>query len=169
MQNHFRVNAPTTCLAMILLAAWSVVWPGAAFSATMSVQVKSAEIRSMPSFLGKIVGTANYTDPVTVVSSKGDWMQVTAGPVNGWVHSSALTKKKLKLEAGTGDANVAATGGELALAGKGFNKQVENQFRQKNPNLSFEWVDRMERMRVSPGEIDKFLKDGQLAAQGGAQ
>jgi hypothetical protein len=46
-----------------------------------------------------------------------------AGPVRktGWLHQSALTKKTISMKAGGQDVATAASGDELALAGKGFN------------------------------------------------
>jgi hypothetical protein len=44
------------------------------------------------------------------------------------MHESALSAKRVKMQAG-GTAKTGATSDELALAGKGFNKDVEAQFK----------------------------------------
>jgi hypothetical protein len=72
------------------------------------------------------------------------------------------------LKSGASNVQAAADSDELALAGKGFNKQVEGAFRSKNPHMDFTWVDKMEAMEVSQEEIQRFLEDGELLKQGGA-
>mgnify|MGYP001411010750 CR=1 FL=1 len=107
---------------------------------------------------------------VTVMEKKGDWFRVTApdGAV-GWMHAGALTKSKIRLSAGESDAQTGASSDELALAGKGFNADVEAQFKQQNQKIDFTWVDRMEKIKVSAKESQDFLKAGGLAPeQGGA-
>jgi hypothetical protein len=53
------------------------------------------------------------------------------------------------------------------LAGKGFNPAVEKEFKSRNPKLSFEWVDRMEKFVVSDDEVRNFIKEGALSPEGG--
>lgn len=137
----------------------------------MSIQVKEGRLRATPSFLGKVVSTVPYGTRVAIVKRQGEWIEVgiPTGVEQGWIHASALTEKRIKMTAGGDDVSAAATGDELALAGKGFNKQVEQQFRSENPDMDFTWVDRMETWDVSAGEIAKFMEKGGLVARGGAQ
>ncbi len=136
----------------------------------MSVQVRKGEIRLTPSFLGRIVALLSYGDRVYVLEEKGSWTKVglSKGISDGWIHSSALTRKKIILKAGAQDVQTAASSDELALAGKGFNQQVESEFRAKNPNLDFTWVDRMEKFVVSEKQMKKFLKKGEVFPKGGS-
>ena len=135
----------------------------------MSVQVKKCQLRNKPSFLGKIILNLNYADRVTVDQEQDDWLKVT--PENksdgGWVHVSALSSKKIVLNPGSKDVKSAASSDELALAGKGFNEQVENDFKKKNRNVDFTWINKMENIVVSQNEIQSFLKEGGLQANGG--
>jgi len=142
----------------------------AAGAATMSVQVKNGQIRATPSFLGRVVAPLSYGDKVQVQETKNEWMNVTGpGGQNGWVHSSALTKKKIVMESGSQDVQTGASGDELALASKGFNSDVEADFKSKNKNVDFTWVDRMEKYKVSPAEMQEFLKEGGVKpSEGGA-
>ena len=137
----------------------------------MSVQNKKGEIRSSPSPLGNVVATVNYGDRVTVIEEQGKWIKVSTadGFSTGWMDSSALTKKVIKMNAGDKNAEVAASSGEMALAGKGFNSQVEAEFKSKNKDIDFTWVDRMEKIKITVSEIRKFLESGGLkAGKGGA-
>jgi hypothetical protein len=136
----------------------------------MSVQVKQVEVRSAPSFLGRIVARLSYGDQVYFRNEKGSWIRIglRGNSTEGWIHTSALTPKKIVFKAGSSDVQTSASSDELALAGKGFNKQVENEFRNKNPNLDFSWIDRMEGFVVSQKQIEQFLKAGELSAEGGS-
>ena len=137
----------------------------------MSVQVRETQVRATPSFLGKVVGTAAYGDRVTVEASSGPWTRVAgaAGRPAGWLHSSALTPKRIKLAAGDEDVKVAASSGELALAGKGFNSDVEAEFKSRNRAADFKAVDRIESYTVTLPEMEAFLKQGKVEPKGGAQ
>ncbi len=153
------------CAVLWALAALS----GAAQAATMSVQVQSGQVRSTPSFLGGVVATVGYGQPVEVVSTQGPWRQVKApdGSV-GWMHETALTAKRASASSG-GAAAAGASGDEMALAGKGFNRDVEAQFKAAHADADFTWVDRMGALKVSGAEIERFVSGGGLVQPGGAK
>ena len=156
-------------ILLIIVLVCFPVFSGAAFAGTMmSVQVKQGDVRATPAFLGKIVSSVRYGDRVDVLEKKDGWMRIgpTAKSSAGWIHSSALTEKQIVLQAGSGDAKVAASGGELALAGKGFNAEVESEFKARNRNLDFSIIDRMQAREISQERIAAFLKEGGL---GGGQ
>lgn len=138
-------------------------------TSTMSIQVRDAAVRATPSSLGKVVGHYRYADPVVVIETKGNWRKITGKGPEGWVHESALSSKPLAMKQGSDQVGQYASADELALAGKGFSKEVEGQFRADNPDLDFRWVDRMESFRVSPAQVQRFLKDGSVTPEGGAQ
>ncbi len=148
-----------------LMLGGLTVW---AATERMSVQVRQGQIRRTPSFLGQVVRVLSYGDQVQVMAAQQPWFQVqeTSGS-NGWMHASALTRKRIVFRR-TGDtARTAASSEELALAGKGFNEDVEHQFKSRNPNLSFLWVDRMEKLTISPAEMEAFLTRGGVRPAGG--
>jgi uncharacterized protein YgiM (DUF1202 family) len=140
----------------------------AATSSIMSVQIRKADIRETPSYLGKIVTSLSYGDKVAIQSENGAWYQVTASGQSGWVHNSALTKKNIVMKSGEG-AQTSASSGEMALAGKGFNSDVEAQFKANHKDIDFTWVDKMEKIKIPPREITTFAKEGNLDAQGGVK
>lgn len=134
-----------------------------------SVQVKESQVRAKPSFLGGVVATVHYGDRLTSITTQDSWVEVALpGSKKGWMHLSALTDKEIVLGANGQGANQGASSSELALAGKGFNKQVEEQFRQKNSQANFAGVDKMEKYRVSQKEMEQFVKAGELKPAGGA-
>jgi len=134
----------------------------------MSVQVRKADIRETPSFLGKVVVSLAYGDKVAIQSENGAWLQVSVAGQSGWVHNSALTKKDIVMKSGAG-AQTSASSGEMALAGKGFNSDVEAQFKAGHKDIDFTWVDKMEKIKIPAAQIQEFVKDGQLNAQGGVK
>lgn len=142
---------------------------GAAPVVLMSVQTRDATLRAQPSPFGKPVAQVPYAERVTIVSEKDPWTEVrTPDGRTGWMHKNSLTPKQIILKAGASDVAAAASDQEVALAGKGFSKDVETQYRAQNPKLNYAAVDRMEKVRLAEPELMRFLKDGGLAA-GGAQ
>jgi uncharacterized protein YgiM (DUF1202 family) len=160
----FRALLLVMSALLVTTAAWSA-------SGRMSVQVRSSELRSSPSFLGASVAIVGYGEQVEVVSQQGNWMEVYASSgTKGWIHQSALTKKKVVLRPGGADVETGASEEELALAGKGFSADVEKEFRLDHADIDFNWVDRMEQMKFSPQELISFLTQGGLQPQeGGAK
>ncbi|MBU0665666.1 MAG: SH3 domain-containing protein [Proteobacteria bacterium] len=135
----------------------------------LSVQVRDCQIRTKPSFLGAVIATVHYGDRLSSVQTKDSWLEVSfGGSKQGWIHVSALTDKEITLHPSAQQVNQSASSDELALAGKGFNKQVEEQFRRQNSQINFTWVDKIETYRDSQEEIEKFLKAGELKPAGGA-
>jgi hypothetical protein len=158
-----------TFLVIFLLICLNGFPAFAAGQKMMSIQVKNGEIRSTPSFLGRVVVRLSYGDRVYVREKRGPWVRVgLPESINeGWIHTSVLTPKKIILNPGAADVQTSASSDELALAGKGFNKQVENEFRGKNPNMNYAWIDRMEKFVVSQKQIKQFLMEGDLSPEGG--
>ena len=161
-----RATGLTAVLALSLAAGSLAVGKGG----VLNVQVRQSEVRASATPLGTIVGTAAYGDEMVVLEEKGAWVKVTKPGLTGWMHSSSLTKGKVRIQAGQTDAQVKATSGEQSLAGKGFTKQIESAYREKNTKADFAWVDRMETYKVTQQQSENFVKEGRLAiAQGGAQ
>jgi SH3-like domain-containing protein len=158
-------------LGMVMLFL-AVVPTLAAKEKMMSIQVRQGQLRSAPSYLSRVVSTLNYTDRVTVLEDKGAWLRVRpeAGGAEGWMHEASLTKKRLKLAAGAEDATTTVSSEEQALAGKGFNSDVESKFKERNADIDFSWVDKMEKIKIPAKEITKFLESGDVKpTEGGAK
>jgi len=161
----------TILITLLIVCLTSFALYAAAETQSMSVQVRKSQMRSSPSYLGKIVARLAYGDRVDVLEQKGAWAQVQkqGSKKKGWMNQSALTPKKIVLKASDTDIAQAASSDEVALAGKGFNQEVEDNFRAKNPKVNFEGVDKMEKKIISQKKIGKFLKKGKLSPPGGAQ
>jgi len=158
------------CLVLLVVQGLS---PAVNAEETMSVQVKESEVRATPSFLGKIVAKVVYGDRVTVTGKSGSWTKVSlkGGTPQGWMHASALTTKRIILKAGQTNVKSGTSQDELALAGKGFNDQVEASFMNQNKILDYTWINLMETFKVKPELMKTFLAEGEVVApsEGGAQ
>ena len=135
----------------------------------MSVTVKETQVRATPSYMGKILAVLAYGDRVTVLAERSGWARVSLPSGEGWVNLSALTSKQIVLRSGSQNVGTGASSSEVALAGKGFNQEVEDKYKQDN-NLDYTWVDRMGGYTVTPEQVLAFLQEGDLNTDiGGAQ
>ncbi|MCP4291657.1 MAG: SH3 domain-containing protein [bacterium] len=150
-----------------LLIIAGLAWAGGEM---MSVQVRTTKLRARPSFLGATVTSVGYGAQVAVERTQGPWVKVSIPDgESGWLHESALSEDELAMVSGTIDANTGASGDEIALAGKGFNDQVENEYQKKHSELDYTWVDLMEKMVITPEQAEKFLADGQVQPNEGGR
>ncbi|MDR0747721.1 MAG: SH3 domain-containing protein [Helicobacteraceae bacterium] len=146
---------------------------GAAFAAdaikagsAAYVAVKSANVKSGTGFFSSTTGKLSYGDAVTVTAVKGNWAGIKssgASKAQGWVSMASLTTKKIAASA----MSVSTSSDELALAGKGFDKDTEREYIQSS-KLDFTVVDQMEKVVIQPKTLLLFLKEGHLA-EGGAK
>jgi len=158
-------------IAVLLLAAGMSAGTVSAKNDLMTIQVKRAQLRSAPNYFSQVKGEARYAERVLIVREQGAWTLVRKddATAEGWINSSALTSKRLQLAA-TGDAPVSASTEEQALAGKGFNSEVEAQYKARNKKADFATVDRMEQLKIPENEVAGFIKQGQLKPKtGGAR
>ena len=85
------------------------------------------------------------------------------------MHSSAITSKKIVMKAGAQNVEQAASSDEIALAGKGFNADVEREFKAKRKDVNYAWIDQMEKIVVSQAQMQEFVEAGSLSPEGGVQ
>lgn len=160
---------------ILLIVIATSFLPGALYGASareMTVQVNQTQLRAMPAYYGSVVATVNYADRLRIIETRDAWVKASSLSNNatGWIHLSALTSKKLAPRSGASNAPTSVSTGELSAAEKGFTEQIERDYRQKNRNVDFTWVDKMEKITVSPRQSASFLAEGQLKpSEGGAQ
>jgi SH3-like domain-containing protein len=155
MTNMKRWLAALVCGALIFTST-------ICSATTMSVQVKSSPLRSGPSFLAKMTGEVHYGDRLEVLETKNSWAKVNAAGLEGWLHNSVLSEKKIALTAGESDVASSADAGEVALAGKGFNAEVEEEFR-KDSELNYQAVDLIQTYGINDREKIAFIRAGGLS------
>jgi hypothetical protein len=127
---------------------------------TMYVTAKTLEVKSSTAFFADTLGSLAYGAPVSVLQEYGKWAQIRSSEppeISGWISSASLTSKRIIVSSST-----SASANEIALAGKGFNQEVENAYRQ-NGTLNYEAIDAMEAMHIPNRQLFAFLQEGRLA------
>lgn len=127
---------------------------------TMYVAVKTLTLKSSSGFFASNKGTLNYGDRVSLLRASGKFVEVRSvanSSVTGWAPFANLSSKQIV----SGNTNVTSAS-EVALAGKGFNQEVENSYK-KQGTLNYADVDRTERITVQEAALKRFLEDGRLA------
>lgn len=138
---------------------------------TLIIKVQTTNLRKSPKFYAPVVQTLKAGEKIEKISSQPDgWIQVkTSGGTVGWIHSSAVTVQKFDLLAMDKSMKTQASASEVALAGKGFNKQVEESYRAKHADVSFVWVDRMLLIKIAASRVEEFMRNGKLGEWGGGR
>jgi len=150
----------------LLISVMVLLMPVTAWSTSLSIQVEEGQIRNTPSFMGEIVDKVVYGESVELVKEQGPWRMVnTPRKPGGWIHQSAVSESTVELVPGD-NVNAGASGKEIALAGKGFNADVENAYKAGHQQMSFAWVDNMEKLTVKNADIEQFIKQGGLREAG---
>jgi hypothetical protein len=128
---------------------------------TVYVSAKTLKVKTSTGFFAGTRGILNYGAQVQILQVKGNWseIQTRAGnSLRGWVNTSNLTSKRIS-SSGTGTS---ASAKEVALAGKGFNQEVENAYRAEG-SLNYAGVNAVEAVTVSDRDLYDFLVEGRLA------
>jgi hypothetical protein len=126
---------------------------------TLYVAVKTVTLKSSTGFFASNKGTLNYGDAVTVLQVSGKFVEIRSvanSSLTGWTASASLSAKQIV--AGN-TSSVSAK--ETALAGKGFNQEVENAYKSDG-KLNYADVDRVETVKVREADLLRFLDDGHL-------
>lgn len=151
---------------LLKISTMILLMPVTASAASLSIQVEEGQVRSTPSFFGEIVDKVVYGESVELVKEQGPWRMVnTPRKPGGWIHQSAVSESKVELVPGS-NVDAGASGKEIALAGKGFNADVENAYKAGHKQVSFAWVDNMEKFTVKNADIEQFIKQGGLRGAG---
>jgi hypothetical protein len=127
---------------------------------TLYVAVKTVTLKSSTGFFASNRGTLNYADVVKVLQVSGKFVEVRSAAnssLTGWTASANLSAKQIV----SGNTSTISAK-ETALAGKGFNQEIEDVYKTKG-NLNYAAVDRVEAVAVREADILRFLEDGRLS------
>ena len=146
------------CLALFItgLAAAQVSRGG-----TLYVSVRNLPLKASTGWFARTTGTLEYGAQVTVIEVSGSFVNVRSAvnsSLTGWTSSSNFSTRQVV--SGTSST---ATAREVALAGKGFNAEVEQSYRGENRQLNYTDVDRIEAIVVNEDELRRFLEEGRLS------
>ncbi len=137
------------------------------------VQIARARLLKRPSAFSPTVKTLAYRTAVTVVSRRGAFYLVTGKRRHGYIAASSLAAHRPKFASKIAGTYVSSN--EVATATKGFNAQVEAQYRQQNANLPYAYLNQLEKATHYPnpqaafGEFRKQGKLGEFQAGGDGQ
>jgi len=154
----------------VLFGALLIVLLAMAADTVVVVKIQTTAIRQNPQFFAPALLTLKTGDKLTKVGESNGWIQVkTPSGIVGWIHSSAVEVPKLNLLAANDPMKTQAKASEVALAGKGFNQQVEDSYKTKHAELNFALVDRMLQVKIASNQIEAFLRQGRLGDFGGGR
>jgi len=144
------------CLVLFItgLAAAQVRTGGTLFVSTNTLDLKTGT-----GFFAANRGTLNYGDRVTVLQVNGRFVEIRSAEnasLSGWAPSANLSARQVV--GGTGST---ATASEIAMAGKGFNQELEASYRARG-NLHYAELDRIEAITINGAALRQFLEEGRL-------
>jgi hypothetical protein len=139
-----------------------------AAAATVKVITQEAMIRTDKRFFSPALVRAPFGAALQELGREGDWFRVNYQGKEGWIHKSAVQEQKFQLSSLAGGQAEEASRDEVALAGKGFNPEVEKAFRDKNPKMRYDLVNQVQAYRVEEQKLQAFIRTGNLREPGGA-
>lgn len=128
---------------------------------TITVITKENAIRESPKFLSPIKVFVKYGDVLDVIRKEKDWYRVKFRNILGYIHNTAVEERAVSPHSGY-YPSTSTSEGEITLAGKGFNPQVEKAYKGKYPQMRYDLVDKIEKYDVSEQDIIYFIKSGGL-------
>ena len=150
---------------IILLGLW--IMTSGAMAATVKVITQEAMIRKDKRFFAPVVTRVSYGETIQELERQGDWLRVSYRGKQGWIHISAVQEQKFQLSSLSSEKASEASQEEVALAGKGFTPEVEKAFRDKNPKMRYDLVDQIQSIRIEDGQLQAFIRAGNLKEPGG--
>jgi hypothetical protein len=135
----------------------------------VKVKVQKTSLFEQPNFFSRTVATLQFGDPLDMEEVIKDWAKVKFGQQRGYVHQSALTSTKVDMRTMmfSSSSSSGASQDEVALAGKGFNPEVERNYGKAHPEMNYALVDEIERYSVDPNSLRSFIQRGGLKVSEG--
>lgn len=126
------------------------------------LQVRESIVRSRPQYYATGVLPVRYGEKLEKLSESSGWARVKVKNIEGYLPLSSVSLDRIVLQARE-LGQVSADTSDVVLAGKGFNKEVENSYKNADQGARFDLVDKVERAsRISPAEVGRFKKSGGL-------
>jgi len=122
------------------------------------VSSRTATLKSSTGAFASTTGNLQMGDEVSVIKVSGNYAEVKSAAntsLTGWTALSNLSARQI-VSTGSG-----ASASEVALAGKGFNQEVENAYKAEG-ELNYADVDVTEAISVSRDDLFAFVTEGRL-------
>ncbi|MFO1051793.1 MAG: hypothetical protein U1F36_06230 [Planctomycetota bacterium] len=136
--------------------------------AQLVVTRKITRLRSAKRLLAPSVADLQEGDKLVFEQKDGAWLSVHYKDLAGFVHETDVSDKADVRLSGEGiRENYSAS--EASAARKGFNPQVEKEYRASKPELeaAFKLVDRIQSRKVDEDKVRAFVDAGGLGQGGG--
>jgi hypothetical protein len=148
---------------LVLLAADVPQDPGSQLTVTR----KATKLRAAKRTFAPPVADLKEGDKLVAEGKDGAWFQAKLGTKSGWLHETDVSTNPDVRLSGQGVRETYSTT-ETSAARKGFNPQVEKQYRADNPSLdrAFRTIDALEARELPEAELRAFLADGGLLREG---
>lgn len=135
----------------------------------LSIRVRETRLRLEPRFWGRGIQSLKYGDVVTQLGESPGWFEVrTAAGKEGFLSAAALSEAPVLKSTSSAIAVSTVENGAVALAGKGFSKEFEQQYAKLNPQFDFRAVGEVEKVMVSDADLLAFARSGGLRERGSA-
>lgn len=130
------------------------------------VSVRETIVREKPSFLGEVISKLPYGYEVTVMETYGSWSSILLpNDQIGWLHTASISNEKISLSKSSREISNTTSNSEVALAGKGFNREVEELYINQN-SMDYTWIDYMEDLKVDINSLIEFTNEEGLYLEG---
>ncbi len=152
------------CLAFGLCALLCLAaGPSAPQGKTLTVTKKETKLRKDKRAFAPAVTDLREGDRLAMQKQDGAWYQATYRDLAGWIHQSDVSTNKEVRLSGQG-VREEYTAAEAEAARKGFNPEVERQYRTDHPSLAaaYEKVDAIQARKLTDEELERFLREGKL-------
>lgn len=128
------------------------------------ISVESAPMKEKPKNFSKTIKVLSLNDKIEVIEDMDNWLFAAADDGSeGYVQSSLIDNSGISL--GTGD-DIAQ--GDASTAGaRGFNEDVENEYKKNNTTFNYDAVDDAEKLTDKYAKehetlFEEFRKNGEL-------
>jgi hypothetical protein len=130
---------------------------------TQYISIRKAALRQQPHVWSPVSSTLSFGDSVEVIKEENSWLYVSKGSAQGYIHESSVDDSPVKAT-GYSSATEASNqqGAGVSLATKGFDADVEKQYRQSNASLRFDRVNALEKRTTAPTTLAQFMREGNL-------
>jgi hypothetical protein len=126
------------------------------------IQVRESMVRAKPAFYSPGVLRVTYGEQLERLATEGGWVRVQSKSGQGYVPLASVSEDRIVLAA-RDITKIHADAGDVVLAGKGFSREVEQQYRKTDRRARYDLVDRVEReARISSKAVASFATSGDL-------
>lgn len=147
------------CLGFTLALQATVGIP----DSVLIVTKKETKLRTAKRLYAPAVCELREGDILKQLAKEGAWYSASYKAQTGWIHESDVSDRKDVRLSGEG-VRETYSAAETAAAKKGFNREIEGDYKKTNPALAkmFQVVDQIQARVISESELVRFLRDGRI-------